>query len=210
MGSTLHHGGLLRVWKNLSDYEIPLFPLDTVLFPGGELPLQIFEQRYLDMVRECTRTESSFGVCLILKSEDEDVTRHALVGTTARICDWYTQDNGLLGIACQGTRRFKVSATHRRKNDLLIGRVEALSPETPVELPLEYSVLSAIVARYMEQAHDQFPDFIPAQLEDAVFVGYRLAELLPISATEKQSLLEMNDVLDRLEMLQRVLPRFQK
>ena len=85
-----------------------------------------------------------------------------------------------------------------------------MQPEAPVELPLEYSVLSAIVARYMEQAHDQFPDFEPAQLENAVFVAYRLAELLPISGKEKLALLEMEDVLERLDMLQHLLPRFQQ
>jgi len=195
---------------NVSGFDVPLFPLDTVLFPGGELPLQIFEPRYLDMVRECTRTESSFGVCLILPNDGEDNAGHALIGTSARICDWYTQENGLLGIVTRGARRFRISGTKTRDNGLLIGQVEVLATEYPVELPLEYSVLSAIVARYMEQAHDQFPDFERAQLEDAVFVAYRLAELLPISNQEKQSLLEMEDVLERLAMLQRVLPRFQQ
>ena len=195
---------------NVSAFEIPLFPLDTVLFPGGELPLQIFEPRYLDMVRECTRSETSFGVCLILRHDGEEQARHAVIGTSARINDWYTQDNGLLGILTRGTRRFRISATSTRDNGLLMGRVEALRMEEPVELPLEFSVLATIVARYMEQAHEQFPDFKPAQLENAVFVAYRLAELLPISSQEKQSLLEMDDVMERLAMLQRVLPRFQQ
>lgn len=190
--------------------EAPLFPLDTVLFPGGELPLQIFEPRYLDMVRECTRTDSGFGVCLILERQGEGHAQHALVGTAARICDWYTLENGLLGIICRGTQRFRITSTTSRDNGLLIGAIQWLKPEPAVDLPLEYSVLSTIVARYMEQARDQFPDFVPAQLEDAVFVGYRLAELLPISKQEKQTILELDNVVERLDLLQRALPRFQQ
>ena len=194
----------------MSGSEIPLFPLDTVLFPGGDLPLQIFEPRYLDMVRECTRTESSFGVCLILDKGPDGSASHASIGTAARICDWYTQENGLLGIICKGTQRFRVSSTACRDNGLLVGQVEWLKTEAAVNLALEYSVLSTIVARYMEQAMDQFPDFVPAQLENAVFIGYRLAELLPLSNEEKLALLEMDNVSERLDMLQRVLPRFQQ
>ncbi len=195
---------------SVDGFEIPLFPLDTVLFPGGELTLQIFEPRYLDMVRECTRTETSFGVCLVMQQEGENFAQHTQIGTAARICDWYTRENGLLGIISRGTQRFRVTSTSSRDNGLLIGGVDWLKPEPAVELPLEYSVLSTIVARYMEQARDQFPDFKPGQLENAVFVAYRLAELLPISSMEKQSILEVDDVLERLDMLQRALPRFQQ
>jgi len=193
----------------VSGFEIPLFPLDTVLYPGGELALQIFEPRYLDMVRDCARTETGFGICLTLEPLGKGPARHARVGTVARISDWYTRENGLLGIIARGTQRFRVIKTHSRDNGLLMGEVDWMKSEPEVELPLEYSVLSTIVARYMERAHDQFPEFKPAQLENAVFVTYRLAELLPISGAEKQSLLEMDNVLDRLNMLQRVLPRFQ-
>lgn len=205
-----HPGGLLTGWTNVNGYELPLFPLETVLFPGGELPLQIFEPRYLDMVRDCTRTETSFGVCLIRQREGDQQNRYAHIGTAARICDWYTRENGLLGIICRGTQRFRITSTNSRDNGLLVGRVDWLKSEPAVELPLEYSVLSTIVARYMEQAHDQFPDFEPGQLENAVFVGYRLAELLPISSKDKQAVLAMDDVLGRLDILQRVLPRFQQ
>ncbi len=190
--------------------EIPLFPLDTVLFPGGELPLQIFEPRYLDMVRECTRTETSFGVCLTLNQERDGSSGFAPTGTAARICDWYTRENGLLGIICRGTQRFRLISTSSRDNGLLIAQVDWMKPEPHVHLPLEYSVLSTIVARYTEKAQYKFPDFEPNQLENAVFVGYRLAELLPISNDEKLSLLEMDNVRARLDMLQRVLPRFQQ
>ena len=94
--------------------EIPLFPLNTVLFPGAHLPLRIFEQRYIDMVRECSASDSCFGVCLVNEAMHQDQhASHRQTGTTAEICDWFTTSDGLLGIIARGRQKFSVSKTGR-------------------------------------------------------------------------------------------------
>ena len=193
------------------DTDIPLFPLHTVLYPDGYLKLRIFEQRYIDMVRECSLKASSFGVCLIGNSEDaKSHANHMSVGTTAEICDFSTLDDGLLGITAHGKQKFVVKKTRRRDNGLLMAEVEALDETVRVDVPDEYWVLSMITARFMEQAGKNYPSFQPQQLQDAYWVGYRLAELLPLDNKEKQVLLQISDPLERLQWLVEALPRFQE
>ncbi len=195
----------------MSNTDIPLFPLHTVLFPGGHLPLRIFEQRYIDLVRECSAKNSCFGVCLINNSENENQpAAHLRMGTTAEICDFSTLDDGLLGISAQGRQRFVIQKTRMRDNGLLMAKVETLSETSPVEVPEQYSVLSMIAARFMEQLGRNYPAFQPQHLQDANWVGYRLAELLPLENNEKQVLLQTSDPLERLQLLVEVLPRFQE
>ena len=191
--------------------DIPLFPLHTVLFPGGYLPLRIFEQRYLDMVRECGAKGSCFGICLIGNSENPNrPATHLRVGTSAEICDFTTLDDGLLGITARGRQKFIIQTTRMRDNGLLMAEVELLNETDVVDVPDQYSVLSMVTARFMELMGDQYPDFQPQQLQDAGWVGYRLAELLPLENKEKQLLLQISDPLERLQLLIDVLPRFQE
>ena len=190
--------------------EIPIFPLRTVLFPGGQLPLRIFEQRYLDMVRHCTRTNTGFGVCYLVNENSEGATaRSARVGTLARIVDWYTMEDGLLGLTAEGSTRFLLGDDRQEENGLLFGEVEWLPEPPPTELPVDYDVLSQVLARFMEKASDNYPDYTPESLQDACWVGYRLSELLPLGGVEKQHLLELADPIDRLQSLLNALPRFQ-
>ena len=191
--------------------DIPLFPLNTVLFPDGFLNLRIFEQRYIDMVRECSLKACFFGVCLINNPEGPDrPANHMRVGTTAEIYDFSTLDDGLLGISAHGRQKFIIQATRMRDNGLLMAEVETLDEPGPVDLPDEYSVLSMIVGRFMEQLGNQYPHFQPHHLQDAYWVAYRLAELLPLENKEKQVLLLISDPLERLQILLEVLPRFQE
>jgi len=193
------------------DTDIPLFPLHTVLYPDGYLKLRIFEQRYIDMVRECSLKASSFGVCLIGNSEDaKSHANHMSVGTTAEICDFSTLDDGLLGITAHGKQKFVVKKTRMRDNGLLMAEVETLDEAGRVDVPDEYWVLSMITSRFMEQAGKNYPSFQPQQLQDACWVGYRLAELLPLDNSEKQVLLQISDPLERLQWLVEALPRFQE
>ena len=190
--------------------EIPLFPLRTVLFPGGYLPLRIFEQRYLQMVRDCASSDSEFGVCLILEGEEAVApVRPATTGTLAAIVDWYTLEDGLLGVSAMGTNRFTVRHTQRQEDGLMLGQVELL-PEPPVSnVPEANSILSQVLARFMEKVGDQYPGYSEERLDDANWVGYRLAELLPLAAIEKQQMLEEEDPIQRLQDLLQLLPRFQ-
>ena len=191
--------------------DIPIFPLPVVLFPGGYLPLRIFEQRYIDMVRDCSARGSFFGVCLVNNPERGGQTaNHLRIGTTAEICDFSTLDDGLLGIVARGRQRFVIETTRMRDNALLMAEVNLLTESERVEVPEEYSVLSLIAGRFMEQLGDNFPDFQPSDLQDASWLGYRLSELLPLESQEKQTLLQITDPLDRLQLLLEVLPRFQE
>jgi Lon protease-like protein len=190
--------------------EIPLFPLRTVLFPGGFLPLRIFEQRYLNMVRDCARDDSGFGVCLIREGRETDSeAKTARMGTLANIVDWYTLEDGLLGVSAVGSMRFSTDACWREDDGLLRARVHML-PDPPVHpLPEEYSLLADMLGRFMEKVGQQYPSWSEERLQDALWVGYRLSELLPLSAIEKQHMLELADPIERLQSLVELLPRFQ-
>lgn len=162
------------------------------------------------MVRECSAKGSYFGVCLINDSEKtHQAATHLRVGTTATIYDFSTLEDGLLGIAARGADKFLVQTTRMRDNGLLMAEVEIIAESEAVELPDQYSVLSMIVGRFMEQLGGNYPDFQPRHLQEAYWVGYRLSELLPLENSEKQTLLQITDPLDRLQVLLEVLPRFQ-
>jgi hypothetical protein len=189
---------------------IPLFPLPLVLFPGGYLPLRIFEQRYIDMVRECSATGGCFGVCLVNNAEQTGrPVKHHRHGTTAEICDFSTLDDGLLGIVARGRERFVARQTRTRDNGLLVADVELLTEAPGNTIPEQFSVLSLIAQRIMEQVGDQYSSFQPDDLQDSSWVGYRLAELLPLENSERQSLLQLSDPLERLQVLLELLPRYQ-
>ena len=191
--------------------DIPLFPLGTVLFPGGHLPLRIFERRYIDMVRECSTRDICFGVCLINNPEGSKTpATHHRMGTMAKIIDFSTLEDGLLGIVASGQQKFVIQKTRMRDNGLLMARVQALDEESPVDMPDQYSVLSMIAGRFMEQLGKNYPSFQPDCLQDANWVAYRLAELLPLESSEKQMLLQTGDALERCQILLEVLPRFQE
>ena len=195
----------------MSVSEIPIFPLQTVLVPGGYLPLQIFEQRYLDMVRDCCREDQGFGVCLILQgTETGRSQQHARIGTLARIRDFHTQESGLLGITTQGHERFRIVRTRVRDNGLLIAEVEWLDEAGGQALPEAYFLLARIVERFMDKVESHFPGYHHRLLDDAVWVGYRLTELLPMPNAERQRLLELNDPVSRLQILLDILPRYQE
>ena len=190
--------------------EIPLFPLRTVLFPGGILPLRIFEQRYLTMIRDCARDDSGFGICLIREGEEAvSPVKPAQVGTHAQVVDWYTLEDGLLGVSTIGTVRFRTKSVWREDDGLFRAEVVPLAEPPAIELPESFSVLGDVLARFMEKVGAQYPHSTPDDLQDATWVGYRLAELLPLSGIEKQHLLEFQNPIDRLQQLLEVMPRFQ-
>lgn len=194
----------------MSTVEIPLFPLRTVLFPGGYLPLRIFEQRYLTMVRNCAKEDSGFGVCLIREGEEAvSPVKPAEVGTHAQIIDWYTLEDGLLGVSAIGTVRFMTEDVWQQDDGLFRASVRII-PEPPAcPVPEAHSLLSDVLGRFMEKVGEHYPDYTPEQLQDAVWLGYRLCELLPLAGIEKQHLLELSDPIERLQSLVDLLPRFQ-
>ncbi|HKZ10589.1 MAG TPA: LON peptidase substrate-binding domain-containing protein [Rhodanobacteraceae bacterium] len=192
-------------------HEIPLFPLNAVLFPGSKLGLRIFEARYLDMVRECARSGRGFGVCLIMQGQEAgEPALPAAVGTLARIVDFDTLPDGLLGISVTGGARFRVQKSRIRGNGLVIGEVREWPDEPVVPVPIELSLLPAILERLAEQAGLSWRNGPRERYDDASWVGFRLAELLPLGDAERQHLLEVTDPMDRLTALRDAMPRFQK
>lgn len=191
--------------------DLPLFPLSTVLYPGGQLSLRIFERRYLDMIRECARTESSFGVCLILEGQEAGAPALPVaVGTLARIVDFHNREDGLLGILAEGNERFRVVRTRVRSDGLVRGDVEPWPAEPPQSVPVEFALLQVILERLIENMAPQWRHAPRDLYDDASWLGFRLAELLPLQADEQQRLLEITDPTQRLADLRDILPRFQR
>jgi uncharacterized protein len=184
-----------------SSAEIPLFPLNTVLFPGGPLPLRIFEPRYVDMVRYCMRERAPFGVVLIRAgAEVGQVTSAADIGTSARIVDFFQLPDGLLGITCLGERRFRVQSRRVKDDGLNMGTVEWLPADRPTDLPGEYAHLGVLLRKVLPQLGDIYQS-TPKHFDDAAWVGARLAEILPIDLADKQHCLELDDPVERLARL---------
>jgi len=186
---------------------IALFPLQTVLFPGGPLPLRIFETRYTDMVRRCMREQQPFGVVLIQEGEEAGpVATTATVGCSARIVDFCTLQDGLLGISCVGERKFRVQRVWRAPDGLHTGEVDWLADEPELALPAEFAQLGDTVRRAVAELAEQY-QHTDKRFDDAAWVGSRLSELLPIELNDKQVLLELDDPIARLEALFSLVPR---
>ena len=180
---------------------IALFPLHTVLFPGGPLPLRIFETRYTDMVRRCTRTQEPFGVVLIQEGDEAGVVATtATVGCTARIVDFHTLHDGLLGISCVGERKFRVLRVWRADDGLNMGEVAWLPVEPELPVPADCERLASTLRHALEELAEHYEN-VARKFDDAAWIGSRVAELLPIELADKQALLELDDPIERLRSL---------
>lgn len=190
--------------------DLPLFPLRTVLFPGGDLRLRVFEPRYLDLIRQCSRDGSPFGVALILEGlEAGGPALPAAVGTTARIVDFYTLPDGLLGLRCVGESRFRVRQTRMRDTGLIIGEVESIHDFEPEPVAPQHGLLAQLLERLLDHFGGPHGDAGKAQLDDAHWVGFRLAEMLPFEDEDRQVLLELDSAEDRLDRILTALPQFE-
>jgi hypothetical protein len=185
--------------------EIPIFPLGTVLFPGGLLPLRIFEQRYLDMTKSCIRDASPFGVCLLREgSEVGAPTVPYQVGCTALIEQWDMPHLGLFHLACRGGSAFRIAQHWTTPSGLIRGHVDLCEAAPPTALPPAHQRLADLLRKVIDLAGaERFP--APMQLDDADWVAYRLAEVLPLEPQFKQRLLEERDALARLAQLSAVI-----
>ena len=186
---------------------IPLFPLSAVLFPDGPLPLRIFEARYLDMISRCLREESEFGVVQIHSGTDVSEVETASVGTLARIVDWYQGSDGILGITARGTRKFDLQDISRQPDGLYVGEIGMLAEEPRLQLPEEFRPMAALLEAVIDDLGRLY-DSIDKRYDDAAWVGYRLAEILPMPSAEKQSCLELTDPIERLQVLRPMLRPF--
>jgi Lon protease-like protein len=183
--------------------ELPLFPLRTVLFPGGLLPLRIFETRYVDMVGRCMRESAEFGVLLILdetESESGPVGDLAAIGTSARIVDFHALPDGLLGLMCRGARRFRLSSRRVQADGLNIGDVEWLAEPALSAVAAEHLPLTRLLRRVLQELGDT-ARHLDADFDDAGWVSNRLAEFLPLERSAQQQLLELEDPQQRMSVL---------
>lgn len=187
--------------------QLPLFPLNTVLFPEGLLPLRIFETRYVDMVGRCMREGQPFGVIPIRSgAEVGGVVETAELGTTARIVDFNKLPDGLLGITCKGEQKFRVLKLWQQPDGLNVGDVELLPAEDPRELPVEYHHLGDLLRKVLPELGEPYAS-MAGNFADASWVSARLAEILPVSAADKVGLLELDEPLARLARLNRIVRR---
>ncbi|HEX6267974.1 MAG TPA: LON peptidase substrate-binding domain-containing protein [Burkholderiales bacterium] len=184
--------------------ELPLFPLNAVLFPGGRLPLRIFEQRYMDMAKACLRDGSPFGVCLIREGREVGAPATPVqVGCLARIGQWDMPQLGLLQITALGAQRFRISERHLRPDGLALASIELLPEDADAAIPDDCGGCVKLLERVIEQQPALFEP--PQRLDSASWVSSRLAEILPLPLAAKQELLELADARARLERLNSLL-----
>jgi hypothetical protein len=184
--------------------ELPLFPLNTVLFPGGRLALRIFEQRYMEMAKACLRDGAPFGVCLIREGSEVGVPATPVeVGCLARIGNWDMPQLGLLQVTALGERRFRILERRVEPSGLARASIELFQEDIDSAIPTSCAGCVRLLERVIEQQAALFEP--PHRLDSASWVGARLAEILPLPLAAKQELLELTDARERLERLNALL-----
>lgn len=212
--------------------SLPLFPLGTVLYPGGLLPLRIFEVRYLDMIGKCHKNGAPFGIVALTqgsevrKPESKPVDTPGppsgdgfaneafhTVGTIAEIAEFSVPQPGLMSIRCTGAQRFKISNQQKLKHGLWIADVTRLDDDLKVTIPEDLQTTAQALGKLLQSLHDrqvpadQLPVLAPYQLDDCGWVANRWCELLPIPVELKQRLMELDNPLVRLELVSDILDR---
>ncbi len=191
----------------MTTLTVPLFPLRTVLFPGGPLPLRVFEPRYLDMVSDCVKHDRAFGVVLLAEGPEVggDLTASMMtVGTMAKIVDWYQGTDGLLGITAMGTDKFRLLTTERRASGLNMGEIAVLESEPADCIPDEFQRWPEILRAVVDNLGTLY-ETTGRHYDDASWLSFRFAEILPIEIEQRQQCLEMDDPVERLRFLRPLL-----
>ena len=209
----------------LSLTALPLFPLGTVLHPGGLLPLQIFEVRYLDMIGKCHKNGTPFGVVSLTAGTEvrrlnaepsgDAFANEAFqnMGTLATITDYATPQPGLMVVRCTGTQRFKISRSEKLKHGLWVADVTLLADDLFVPIPDDLQAaadaLKKLILTLRERAvpAEQMPILTPYRFDDCGWVANRWSELLPIPVALKQQFMELDNPLLRLELVNDILDR---
>jgi Lon protease-like protein len=185
----------------MASQTLPLFPLHSVLFPGGLLPLQIFEQRYLDMTKLCIRDGCQFGVCRILEGKEVGAPAvHALIGCTASIAEWEMPHLGMFQLRTRGEQIFRVLKSRALPSGLIEAEVETINADIDLIAPPHLDLCTRLLEKIIERIG---PDwyFAPARYDQPEWIANRLAEALPLSVESRQELLESSGVGARLSRL---------
>ena len=193
---------------------IPLFPLGTILFPDGVIALKIFEARYLDMIKQCVREKTEFGVVSIIKNSDLNETYVSLsfstIGTLAQIEDFDPVQPALYMTKSFGTQRFKLLNSKQEANGLWMGEVELLENDPLIPIPQEHQKVAKLLNEILSviQSEDlmgEAPFKKPFKVDDCGWVSNRLAELLPISLAQKNHLLAQTNPRIRLDLITEII-----
>lgn len=188
----------------MTNPDYALFPLSSVVFPGGLMPLRIFEPRYLDMVSMCMKGQTGFGICAANEAPEGQFSTPRLVGTLVEIVDFDRLDDGALGIRVEGQRRFQVMTTHQADNGLWWGSVEFMAEAEDRACPEDLTELKQVTQALI--GHTDLP-YEPqaSDYDSAAWLSGRLTELLPFDAETKHKLLATNDPLERLQQIRPML-----
>ncbi|AEA62095.1 LON peptidase substrate-binding domain-containing protein [Burkholderia gladioli] len=198
--------------------DLPLFPLHTVLFPGGLLPLKVFEARYVDMARACLREKLPFGVCLLKSgpevAQDDEVAVPETIGCMAEIIECDTGEFGMLLLRTVGTQRFELLSHRVESNGLLVGIAEPLPEDQPLDGELsiaQFGACAEVLERIIEALRNvksgELPFLEPFHFDEPSWVANRLAEVLPLDLRMRQKLMEFPDVGARIDAVHQVLKR---
>ena len=182
--------------------DLPLLPLHGALLPGAMITVRLFEPRYLDLLRECSRRGCPFGICLILDGDEVGApATPAAWGVEACIEDFDLGADGVLQLRLRGGRRFHVEAVRVRDNGLVTGSVHWCEADPDDELHAEHGLLSMLLERIIEQVGERHLKVSPGDYDRAAWVGWRLAELLPLGEQQRLELLQVDDPHRRLDLL---------
>jgi Lon protease-like protein len=189
--------------------SLPMFTLGAVLFPGGRMPLQIFEQRYLGLVRQCLKQDEAFGVAWITHGSEilqpgKPAPELAAVGTTARIIDWDALPGGLLGVTVEGGDRFRLHSSLQSDDKLMVGEVELLPTPLPEPLPESGESLLEVLVNLERHPHVQRLGIKPDH-ENAWAVCWTLAQLLPVEEAIKYQILACDTLAGSIDLLDNAL-----
>ena len=193
---------------------LAIFPLSTILFPGGVLPLRVFETRYMDMVRECMKTERPFGICQITRGNEAGLpAEHESVGCLARITQWDMEQLGLLHLRVAGVGRFVILERQVEKSGLIRATAELLDDDPELVIPQDLICCRDLVKRLVAQLEREEPreEFRlvakPYRYDSASWISNRLCEFLPIPPKAKQKLMELDEPLTRLYLVKQFLEK---
>lgn len=175
-----------------------------MLFPGGPLPLRIFETRYIDMISERLQKQAPFGVLLIREGNETGTASTYDVGTLARIIDWYQGSDGLLGVTAVGEQRFRLVSAERQPDGLNVGEVELLPDEPVMPLAETHRGLVDILQGVLDDLGRLY-ESMERRYDDVGWVTYRFVEILPLELEQKQYCLEAADPEERLQLVMRLL-----
>jgi len=185
--------------------NLPIFPLKSIVLPGGLFPLRIFERRYLDMVRDSIKNESYFCIALVkTESKDKYIDDVYPIASLVKIIDWNQLEDGLLGITVEGINLVDIESSKLNENNLLKGNVRNIEPEREYMIPEKYRLLS----KFYKKIHPGIKNFIDYKKErysDASWVGYRLTECLPLDLSTKATLIASNNAIERLEKIHEII-----